>query len=160
MPSWSGHEQLYPLYTEFGTWLHSLQRRKYGENLECETTYCSHVNTGTTASSRGCTEMSGRVVSIEWIGEDLEGSSDGLIWGNVPLFALRYWRNHPRSPDQDINPKANVKQFLCGPGRLWGFQEVKGPRFHGIRLIEVIRLSDLHTSRLYHTGNIPGTHFC
>ena len=36
-----------------------------------------------------------------------------------------------------------------GLNRLWGFQEVKVPRFHDNRHMKVVRLSVLRTSRLY-----------
>jgi hypothetical protein len=41
-----------------------------------------------------------------------------------------------------------------------GFQDDKAPRFQDNRHMKVVRLSDLHTGRLYPPGNIPGTHFC
>jgi len=44
--------------------------------------------------------------------------------------------------------------------RLWGFQEVEVPRFLDIRHLKVVRLSALHTYRIYLPGNISGTHFC
>jgi hypothetical protein len=37
-----------------------------------------------------------------------------------------------------------------------GFQEVEAPRFPGIWHMKVVRLSALHTLRLYPPGNIPG----
>ena len=40
------------------------------------------------------------------------------------------------------------------------FQEVETPRFQDNRHMKVVRLSALHTGRLYPPGNIPGTHFC
>jgi hypothetical protein len=40
------------------------------------------------------------------------------------------------------------------------FQEDKAPRFQDNRHMEVLRLSALHTGRLYTPGNIPGTHLC
>jgi len=40
-----------------------------------------------------------------------------------------------------------------------GFQEVEAHRFQDNRHMNVVRLSTLHTGRLYPTGNIPGTHF-
>jgi len=41
-----------------------------------------------------------------------------------------------------------------------GFQEVEAPRHQDNRHMKVVRLSALHTGRLYPPGNIPGTHFC
>jgi len=41
-----------------------------------------------------------------------------------------------------------------------GFQEVEATRFQDSQHMKVVRLSALHTSCLYHPGNIPGTHFC
>ena len=32
--------------------------------------------------------------------------------------------------------------------------------FHDNRHLKVVRMSALHTGRLYPPGNIPGTHFC
>ena len=49
---------------------------------------------------------------------------------------------------------------ITGLGRPCGFQEVEAPRFQDSRHIKVVRLSALHTGRLYPPGNIPGTHFC
>jgi hypothetical protein len=37
---------------------------------------------------------------------------------------------------------------------------VEAPRFQDNRHTKVVRVSALHTGRLYPTGNIPGTHFC
>ena len=45
-------------------------------------------------------------------------------------------------------------------GKPWGFQEVEAPRFQENRHMKVVRLSGLRTGRLYHSGSIPGTHFC
>ena len=44
--------------------------------------------------------------------------------------------------------------------RPWGFQEAEAPRFQDNRHMKVVRLSALRNGRLYHPGNIPGTHFC
>ena len=41
-----------------------------------------------------------------------------------------------------------------------GFQEVEAPRFQDNRHMKVVRLSALRTDRLYHPGNVHGTHFC
>ena len=41
-----------------------------------------------------------------------------------------------------------------------GFQVVEAPRFQDNRQMNVIWLSALRTGRLYHPGNILGTHFC
>jgi len=49
---------------------------------------------------------------------------------------------------------------FTGLDRTWGFQEVEAPRFQNNRHMKVVRLSALGTSRLYSSGNIPGTHFC
>jgi len=47
------------------------------------------------------------------------------------------------------------------PLQAWtGFQEVEIPRFQDSRLMRVVRLSALHTGRLYLPGNIPGNRFC
>jgi len=40
-----------------------------------------------------------------------------------------------------------------------GFQETEIPRFLASRHMMVVKLSALHTGRLYRPGNIPGTHF-
>ena len=47
-----------------------------------------------------------------------------------------------------------------GLGRLWGFQEVEALRFQDNWHMNVVRLSALHTGRLYPPGYILGTHFC
>jgi len=39
--------------------------------------------------------------------------------------------------------------------RAWGLQEVEAPRFQDSRHMKVVRLSVLHTGRLYPTENIP-----
>ena len=39
------------------------------------------------------------------------------------------------------------------------FQEVEAPGFPGSWLMQVVRLSTLHTVQLYPPGNILGTHF-
>jgi hypothetical protein len=39
-------------------------------------------------------------------------------------------------------------------------QDVEAPRFLDNRHMKVVRLSALHTGRLYPLGNNPGTHFC
>jgi hypothetical protein len=44
--------------------------------------------------------------------------------------------------------------------RLWVFLAGKAPRFQENRPMKVVRLSSLHTGRLYPSGNIPDTHFC
>ena len=49
---------------------------------------------------------------------------------------------------------------ITGLDRPWGFQEVEAPRFQDNRHMKVVRLSALSTGRLYHPGDIPGTHFC
>ena len=59
-----------------------------------------------------------------------------------------------------ISLYAKAKQFLYRPGQALGLQEVEDPRFLVIRIINLVRLSALHTGRLYSPGNIPGTHFC
>jgi hypothetical protein len=51
------------------------------------------------------------------------------------------------------NPITNLDRPL-------GFQEVEAHRFLDNRHMKVVRLSALHTGRLYPPGNIPGTHFC
>ena len=48
---------------------------------------------------------------------------------------------------------------ITGLYRHWGFQEVQAPRFQDNQHMKVVRLSALHTGRLYPPGNIPGTHF-
>jgi hypothetical protein len=61
-----------------------------------------------------------------------------------------------------------MEQILCttkksnpitGLYRPLGGQEVEAPRFLDNRHIKVVRLSALHTGRLYPPGNIPGTDF-
>jgi hypothetical protein len=41
-----------------------------------------------------------------------------------------------------------------------GFQEVEAPEFLDSRHMKVVKLSALHTGRLYPPGRIPGTLFC
>jgi hypothetical protein len=40
-----------------------------------------------------------------------------------------------------------------------GYQEFESPRFRDNQHMKVVRLSAVDTSRLYPTGNIPGTNF-
>jgi len=40
-----------------------------------------------------------------------------------------------------------------------GFQEFEAPRFLDSRHMKVVKMSALHTGRLYHPENISGTHF-
>ena len=42
----------------------------------------------------------------------------------------------------------------------WGFQKDVAPRFQDKRHMNVVKLSALHTGRLYLQEYIPGTHFC
>ena len=49
---------------------------------------------------------------------------------------------------------------FTGLDRPWVFQEVEAPRFQDNQHMKVVRLSALHTDRLYPPRNIPGTHFC
>jgi len=49
--------------------------------------------------------------------------------------------------------------LITGLNRPWGFQEVEAPKFQDNRHMKVVKLSALHTGRLYAPGNIPGTHF-
>jgi len=46
-----------------------------------------------------------------------------------------------------------------GLDRPLGFQEVEAPIFPDNQYKQVVRLSDVHTGRIYLPGNIPGTHF-
>jgi len=48
---------------------------------------------------------------------------------------------------------------ITGLDRPWGFQEVEALRFQDNQDMKVVRLSSLHTGRLYQPGNIPGTYF-
>ena len=60
---------------------------------------------------------------------------------------------------QGLCYQLKVKESHDSP---WGFQEVEAPRFQDSRHMKVVRLSALHTGRLYPPPprNIPGTHFC
>jgi hypothetical protein len=49
---------------------------------------------------------------------------------------------------------------ITGLDRPTGFQGVEAPRFQDNRHMKVVRLSALHTGRLYPPGNIPVTHIC
>jgi hypothetical protein len=44
--------------------------------------------------------------------------------------------------------------------RTTGLQEFGARRLLGNRHMKVVKLSAVHTGRLYPQGNIPGTHFC
>ena len=54
---------------------------------------------------------------------------------------------------------AYVSNPITGLERAWVFQEVDSSRFKGNRHMKVVRLSALHTGRLYPQENIPCTHF-
>jgi hypothetical protein len=64
--------------------------------------------------------------------------------------------NNQKCPYGDIN----VNNPITRQDKLWGFQEVEAPRLQDNRHMKVVRLSALHTGRLYPPGNIPGTNFC
>ena len=49
---------------------------------------------------------------------------------------------------------------ITGLDRPYGYQDVEGLRFQDSRHMKVVRLSALHTGRLYPQGNTPGTHLC
>ena len=58
-----------------------------------------------------------------------------------------------RMGDENVMAEAMaVQQALRFPGD-WGFQFSR-------QRMEVVRLTALHTDRLYSSGNIPGNHFC
>jgi hypothetical protein len=59
-----------------------------------------------------------------------------------------------------LKVKVKVNNPITGLYSPIGFQEVEAPRFQDNRHMKVVRLSALHTGRLYSPGNIPGTHFC
>jgi hypothetical protein len=62
---------------------------------------------------------------------------------------------------QHVRPRGDVKSNpITDLDRSWGFQEAEASRFQDNRHTKVLRLSALHTGRLYSPGNIPGTHFC
>jgi hypothetical protein len=50
------------------------------------------------------------------------------------------------------------EQFLYMPEQALYVQEVEAARFQDSHYIKVVGLSALHTSHLYPSGNIPGTH--
>jgi hypothetical protein len=56
-----------------------------------------------------------------------------------------------------IKAKKNLVQAYYGPK---DFQEYEALKFQDNRHMKVVKLSILHTGRLYPPGNIPGTHFC
>jgi hypothetical protein len=56
--------------------------------------------------------------------------------------------------------KVKVKHSITGLDRLCWFQKAEAPRFQENRHMNVVRLSALHTGRLYPTVNISGIHFC
>jgi hypothetical protein len=57
----------------------------------------------------------------------------------------------------DFYCKSNPCAGLESP---WEFQEAEAPRFQYYPHMKMLRLSALHTGRIYPPGNIPGTHFC
>ena len=86
------------------------------------------------------------------VGEDWVLKYDALSLGNqFPTFRSNIVPSEGYKKEQS-NP-------VTGLDRPWGFQEGEGPRFQDGRHMKVVRLSTLRTGRLYHPGNIPGTHF-
>jgi hypothetical protein len=61
---------------------------------------------------------------------------------SIPVQALTNLEDSRRKRSQTSNP-------CTGLGRPWGFQEVETSRFPDNRHMKVVRLSDLHTGRLY-----------
>jgi hypothetical protein len=60
-----------------------------------------------------------------------------------------------------IPDKGYGKSSSCtGLDGVLGFQDVEAPTFLDNRHMKVVRLSALHTGRLYLPGNITVTHFC
>jgi len=55
----------------------------------------------------------------------------------------------------DITLKGNAT-----PSQACEFPEFENLRFQDNRHMNLVWLSALRTGRLYHLGNIPGTHFC
>jgi len=53
-----------------------------------------------------------------------------------------------------------LKQYSCRPGQVLGIPGGWGSQISRHRHMKVVRLTALHTGRLYLPGNIPGTHFC
>jgi hypothetical protein len=64
------------------------------------------------------------------------------------------------SNPENTSIKVRYSIPITGLDRPLGFQEVKAPRFIDNRHMKVVRLSALHTGRLYPLGNTPGNHFC
>ena len=68
---------------------------------------------------------------------------------------------HRNAKEHVTNIKYKVKAIaIRGLDRLWGFHDVEASKFQDNRHMNVVRLSALHTGRLYSPGSIPGTHSC
>jgi hypothetical protein len=99
-----------------------------------------------------------------------EGSSHDPTWSHVPLLS-----GHTAIGVSGVTSEgtAEYKAAVQSAPRAWsntgkaiplqawtGHQEAEAPRFQDSRHMKVVRLSALRAGRLYHPGNIPGTHFC
>jgi hypothetical protein len=45
------------------------------------------------------TESNDGIMCVDWIGKDMEGNGQGLIWGTNIEFTLRHWRKNEKKTE-------------------------------------------------------------
>ena len=78
----------------------------------------------------------------------------------LPSTSLKPGTYHVKFNTKFLHKTFKKSSPITDLDRPWGFQEVEAPRFQDSWHMKVVRLSAVHTGRLYSSGNIPSTHFC